>query len=181
MCCLWPRCRLLNTKGGERFENEEGVLQGIKFLLERRVCVVVRAQGRSGKKTVNTSLTGLFPSLFPLQCWPPPLSPARREVRIKTWCIWGCQSPCCTCSSAELQVFVATFVLPLLRGKGEGLQPRELCTGWLHYVWGAGKPWVLQGCSSAHNREAAECEVVLSVRLLQRPVYCSAIPFLPPK
>lgn len=32
-------------QGGERFENEEGVLQGMKFLLERRVCVVVRAQG----------------------------------------------------------------------------------------------------------------------------------------
>lgn len=27
-------------QGGERFENEEGMLQGIQFLLERRVCVL---------------------------------------------------------------------------------------------------------------------------------------------
>lgn len=94
---------------------------------------------RSGKKTVNTSLTGLFPSLFPLQCWPPLLSPARREVRVKTRCFWGCRCPCCTWSSAEPQVFVATFVLPLLRGKGEGLQPSEPRAGWLRRVWGAGE------------------------------------------
>lgn len=37
-------------QGGERFENEEGVLQGMKFLLERRVCVVVRAQGGRARK-----------------------------------------------------------------------------------------------------------------------------------
>lgn len=28
-------------QGGGRFENEEGVLQGVKFLLERRGCVCV--------------------------------------------------------------------------------------------------------------------------------------------
>lgn len=37
-------------QGGERFENEEGVLQGMKFLLERRVCVVVRARGGRARK-----------------------------------------------------------------------------------------------------------------------------------
>lgn len=86
---------------------------------------------RSGKKTVNTSPTGPFPSLFPLQRWPPLSSPARREVRIKTSCLWGCR---CPCSSTELQVFVATLVL--VGGRDEGLQPHELCMGWLHHVWG---------------------------------------------
>lgn len=36
--------------GRERFENEEGVLQGVEFLLERRVCIVVRAQGGQARK-----------------------------------------------------------------------------------------------------------------------------------
>lgn len=90
--------------------------------------------GRSGKKAVNTSPTGLFPSLFPLQPRPPLSSPARGEVRIKTSCIWGCWCPCCTCSSAAQQVFVATSVL--LQGRDEGHGP---CPGWLQSIWGTGK------------------------------------------
>lgn len=124
------QAQVTEHQGGERFENEEGVLQGIKnfFWKEGGVCCGESTR-RSGKKTVNTSPTGLFPSLFPLQCWPPLLSPARREVRIKMRCFWGRWCPCCTWSSAGPQVFVATFVFLLLRGKGEGLQTSEPCAG----------------------------------------------------
>lgn len=50
----WPvpvaEAQVAEHHGGERFENEEGVLQGMKFLLERRVCVAVRAQGSRARK-----------------------------------------------------------------------------------------------------------------------------------
>jgi len=44
------KAQVTEHQGGERFENEEGVLQGITFLLERRVCVVVRAQRGQTRK-----------------------------------------------------------------------------------------------------------------------------------
>lgn len=44
------KAQVTEHQGGQRFENEEGVLQGVKFLLERRVCVAVRAQGGQARK-----------------------------------------------------------------------------------------------------------------------------------
>lgn len=44
------KMQVIKQQGSERFENEEGVLQGVEFLLERRVCVVVRARGGQARE-----------------------------------------------------------------------------------------------------------------------------------
>lgn len=48
---LLPVAQVTQHQGGERFENEEGVLQGIKISSGKKgVCVVVRAQGGQARK-----------------------------------------------------------------------------------------------------------------------------------
>lgn len=97
--------------------------------------------GRSGKRAVNTSPSGLLPSLFPLQrCHPQ----QEEKWELKPRAFGGVGEP-----AAPAQVLNSRCLWPHWCSCKEGMKGMSLAQGGCTIFEVLEKPWVLQGCSSA--------------------------------